>query len=146
MGQVAKYNIFKAISTLLMLGAPTITMFCCGDFIVHRSETAISAAGMFTIIVCLILFKDKIMENWKTPSAFVLCTIILILIVMIENIILPMKCVCIVTMIVSAIDEVTFKRLYKNIEVTLPDEVATFKHLGFIFCSSKQINKVSKKG
>ena len=60
MKNVAKYNIFKGVSTLLTFGTPLLTLSCCGDFFVHRSETAISAAGIFAIVICLLLFKDKV--------------------------------------------------------------------------------------
>lgn len=140
MKQVAKYNTFKGVSTALTLGTPLVTLICCGDFFVHRSETAISAAGIFAIILMLLLFKDKIAEKWKMPSAFVMSTAILVLIMLVEHIILPVKYVCLATMIATGVDEITFKRFYKQIELLLPKEAASFKHVGFLFVSTDKLN------
>lgn len=139
MKQVAKYNTFKGVSTALTVGTPIVTLACCGDFFVHRSDTAISAAGVFVLFILLLFFKDKIAENWKMPSTFVLSAVMLILIVMIENIILPIKYVCITTMISSGIDELTFKRFYKQVEALLPEQAKMFKHVGFIFTTTDSL-------
>ena len=142
MGTVAKYNLCKGISTLLTLGTPLITLMCCGDMFVHRSETALSAAGIFAILVTLLIFKDKIAEKWKTPSAFVISAIVFVLLLLVENIMVPMRYVCIMTMLATTIDEFTFKRLYKRFEVILPKEAELFKHVGFIFTTTKQLNEL----
>lgn len=139
MGKVAKYNIFKGISTVASVGTPLITLLCCSDFFVHKPETAISATGIFTILITILLLKDKIAENFKMPSAFILSTVVFVLILLIQNIIEPMKLVALATMITSGIDEITFKRIYKSIESQLPEAVNSYKHVGFIFTTSKKL-------
>lgn len=139
MGTVMKYNIFKAVSTIMTAGAPIITLACCSSFFVHRSETAISAAGMFSLFIAILFLKDKIAENFKMPSALILSLVGFILIRMIENIIMPIKIVCIVTMITSGIDEITFKQFYKRLSSKLPDSVNEYKKFGFIFTTSKKL-------
>lgn len=136
---VKKYNIFKAISTVLSVGTPIITLACCGDFFVHRSETAISAAGVFAILLSLLFFKDKIAEKFKSPSELVISIIVLVLIILVENILLPMKYVCIATIAACGVDELTFKNFYKGIEEKLPKTVGGYKHFGFIFAKTKKI-------
>lgn len=133
MSDIVKYNIFKAISTVCTIGSPIITLACCSEFFVHKSGTSLSAAGIFAILIALLFAKDKIAENFKMPSAFVLSLICFILIVLIEKIISPIKVVCIVTMITSGIDELSFKKFYKQIESTLPSTTLSRKHFGFIF-------------
>ena len=145
MKQVAKYNTCKGVSTALTIGTPIVTLACCGDFFVHRSDTAISAAGMFSLFIVLLLFKDKFAEKWKMPSAFILSSVMFILLIMVEKIMLPMKYVCIATMISTAVDELTFKRFYKQIELLLPQQAQAFKHVGFIFTTTKNLEAISNK-
>ena len=64
MKPVAKYNTCKGVSTVLTVGTPIITLLCCGDMFVHKSSTAISAAGMFGILIAALFLKDKIAENF----------------------------------------------------------------------------------
>ena len=139
MKTVAKYNIFKGISTLATVGTPIITLFSCSNMFVHRPETAISASGLFTILVSLLLLKDKIAEKWKVPSAFVVSTACFILVVIAENIILPIKTICLVTMLTSGIDELTFKRFYKIIEIDLPENYKKYSFAGFIMTTSEKL-------
>lgn len=145
MKQVAKYNTFKGVSTALTVGTPIVTLACFGDFFVHRSDTAISAAGMFALFIVILLFKDKFAENLKMPSAFILSSVMFILLIMVEKIILPIKYVCIATMISTGVDELTFKHLYKQIEIVLPQEAQAFKHLGFIFTTTKNLEEIDTK-
>lgn len=145
MKQVAKYNTFKGVSTALTVGTPIVTLACFGDFFVHRSDTAISAAGMFALFIVILLFKDKFAENLKMPSAFILSSVMFILLIMVEKIILPIKYVCIATMISTGVDELTFKNLYKQIEIVLPQEAQAFKHLGFIFTTTKNLEEIDSK-
>lgn len=145
MKQVAKYNTYKGVSTVLTIGTPMVTLACCGDFFVHRSDTAISAAGMFSLFIVLLLFKDKFAEKWKMPSAFILSLVMFILLIMVEKIMLPMKYVCIATMISTGIDELTFKRFYKQIELLLPEQAQAFKHIGFIFTTTKNLEAMNNK-
>lgn len=139
MKQVGKYNTFKGISTLLTIGTPIITLACCGDFFTERPATAISAAGVFAILIALLFAKDKLAEKIKTPSAFILSAAVLVIIVVVENIILPMKYVCIATMIASGVDELTFKRMYKALECKMPQCWQAYEHFGFIFAKTQDI-------
>ena len=145
MKQVAKYNTFKGVSTALTIGTPIVTLACCGDFFVHRSDTAISAAGMFALFIVVLLFRDKFAENFKMPSAFILSLVMFILLLMVEKIMLPMKYVCIATMITTGVDELTFKRFYKQIELMLPQQAQAFKHVGFIFTTTKNLEAINNK-
>ena len=139
MKQVGKYNTFKGISTLLTMGTPIITLACCGDFFVERPATAISAAGVFAILIALLFAKDKLAEKIKTPSAFIISAAVLVIIVVVENILLPMKYVCIATMIASGVDELTFKRMYKALECKMPQCWQAYEHFGFIFAKTQAI-------
>lgn len=139
MKEVGKYNTFKGISTLLTIGTPIITLACCGDFFTERPATAISAAGVFAILIALLFAKDKLAEKIKTPSAFILSAAVLVIIVVVENIILPMKYVCIATMIASGVDELTFKRMYKALEYKMPQSWQAYEHFGFIFARTQDI-------
>lgn len=145
MKQIAKYNTYKGVSTALTIGTPIATLASCGEFFVHRSDTTISAAGVFLFLIVAMLFKDKIAEKWKTPCAFVLSLSIFVLLVMVENIMLPIKYVCLATMIATGIDEVTFKRLYKNLESLLPKQCEAYKYAGFIFTTSKKMEALNEK-
>lgn len=139
MGTVAQYNLYKAISAVLTIGSPIAVLALCSDFFIHRSETAISAAAAFAILISLLFTKDKIMENIKCTPAFVLALVVLIFILIVENLLLPMKIVCIVTIITSLIDELTFKQWYKTIELSFPEKSMVNKHFGFYFTTSKNI-------
>lgn len=139
MKEVGKYNTFKGISTLLTMGTPIITLACCGDFFVERPATAISAAGVFAILIALLFAKDKLAEKIKSPSAFIVSAAVLIIIVVVENILLPMKYVCIATMIASGVDELTFKRMYKALECKMPQCWQAYEHFGFIFAKTQDI-------
>ena len=139
MKQVGKYNTFEGISTLLTIGTPIITLACCGDFFVERPATAISAAGVFAILIALLFAKDKLAEKIKTPSAFIISAAVLVIIVVVENIMLPMKYVCIATMIASGVDELTFKRMYKALECKMPQCWQAYEHFGFIFAKTQDI-------
>lgn len=139
MKEVGKYNTFKGISTLLTIGTPIITLACCGDFFTDRPATAISAAGVFAILIALLFAKDKLAEKIKTPSAFIISAAVLVIIVVVENIILPMKYVCIATMIASGVDELTFKRMYKALEYKMPQSWQSYEHFGFIFARTQDI-------
>lgn len=138
MKSVAKYNIFKGVSTLLTVGTPTITLACMGDLFVHRADTAISACGVFAILLSVLFAKDKIIEQFKSPTAFKVALVGLVIIYIAENIIFPLKCVFWATLAATAVDEVSFKRLYKKVEKALPN-VDDYKHIGFIFATTKKV-------
>lgn len=136
---VAKYNIFKSISSLLTFGTPIITLLSCSDVIVHRSDTALSAAAVFTILILLFFMKDKLMEYFKAPSALIVASVVLVLILIVESILIPIKTICIATIITCGVDEVTFKAWYRAAELELPDIAQRYKHVGFIFASTNKI-------
>ena len=142
---VLKYNTYKGISTVLSVGTPLVTLACCGDMFVHRSDTAISAAGLFAILIACLFFKDKIAEKFKTPSAFVLSAVVFVLVLLVENIMLPVKYVCIATMAMSGIDELTFKRFYKSVEATFPACADQYKHFGFLFTTTQKLMEQDKE-
>lgn len=139
MKTVAKYNTFKGVSTVLTVGTPLITLACLGDFFVHRAETAISAAGVFALLIAALFFKDKLAEKFKSPSALVLSVAVLVLCILVEHIILPIKYVCIATIAASGIDELTFKQWYKRIEAQFPECAQDYKRVGFVFASTKKL-------
>lgn len=139
MKTVSKYNVSKAASTTLTFATPIITLLSCGSFIRHRSETALSAAGMFVILLVLFFAKDKLAEKFKAPSALILSSVTLIFILLIEHIIVPMKTVCVATMIACGVDEITFKRWYKLIEAQLPKLAENYKHVGFLFTTTTKL-------
>lgn len=141
MGKVAKYNLFKGVSTLLTIGTPMITLACSGEFFVQRSESAISAAGMFAILLAILFCKDKLLEKIKTPAPVFICAIILVLIHMVENLMYPMKLVCWFTLASTGIDEFTFRRFYKIIENELPKNAEKYKRFGFIFSTVKKLEE-----
>lgn len=143
MKAVGKYNTCKAISTLLTVGTPITTLCFCSDLFIHRSDTAISAAGMFAIFLSLLFLKDKIAENFKVPSAFVISAASLVLLLLVESLILPLKYVSIATLCTSGIDELTFKRIYKSIELGFPKDYGKCKFLGFMFITTDKLMEVS---
>ena len=145
MKDVGKYNIYKGVSTVLTLGAPIVTLFACGDFFLERSDRTISAAAVFTILVVLLLGRDKLAEKMKFPSAFVLSLGVLVFITIVESIIYPIKIICIVTAITSGLDKITFEHLYKNIEVVLPDIYKGFMHCGFICTTTDNLQAAAEK-
>lgn len=139
MKPVAKYNLNKGVSTLLTVGTPIVTLASCSDFFVHRSDTAISAAGMFAIFISLLFLKDKIAENFKMPCAFIISAASLVLLLLVESLLRPLKYVCIATLIATGIDELTFKRFYKQLYITFPDNSEVFKIAGFMFTTSSKL-------
>lgn len=146
MKSVAKYNTFKGVSTLLTVGTPIITLACCGDLFVHRAETAISAAGVFAILIAVLFFKDKLAEKFKSPSALIAAVAVLVLCILVEHIILPVKYVCIATIAASGVDELTFKQWYKSIEKKFPEQAQDFKHVGFVFTTTKKLTEEQSNG
>ena len=145
MKDVGKYNIYKGVSTVLTLGAPIVTLFACGDFFLERSDRTISAAAVFTILVVLLLGRDKLAEKMKFPSAFVLSLGVLVFITIVESIIYPIKIICIVTAITSGLDKFTCDHLYKNIEAVLPDIYKGFMHCGFICTTTENLQAAAEK-
>lgn len=143
---VMKYNAFKGVSTLLTIGTPLITLSCFGDFFVKRSDTAISAAGIFCLLIIALFFKDKIAEKFKSPSALIVSCVVLVICILTEHIILPVKYICIATIAASGIDELTFKRWYKEVEKKFPEQSSDYKHIGFIFTTTKKLMETESNG
>ena len=139
LGQVGKYNLCKAVSTVLTVGTPIIALACQSSFFVHNSGTAISATGVFAILIACLFLKDKLAEKFKVPSAFIISTAVLIIIIVVERILQPMKIVCIASMVASGIDELTFKRFYKRFEALMPKEAEAYKFIGFVFTTTKTL-------
>ena len=81
--------------------------------------------------------KNKIAENFKLPSPFIIATVLFIVIILIESILIPAKYTCLVVMIACGIDEISFKRIYQRIEILLPEKKEAYKHLGFYFCKTE---------
>lgn len=136
---VAKYNIYKAISTLLTVGTPMATLLACGDSFLQSPKSTVSAAGVFMLLFSILLFKDKMLEHFKMPSATIIALVILILVMLIENILAPIKIMCIMTIAASGIDKLTFDPMYHAIEKALGDEAQIYKHFGFLFCKSATV-------
>ena len=136
---VSKYNTTKAASTLLTMGTPIVSLFSCSELYVHRSDTAISVAGVFAILLSILFFKDKIAENFKLPSPFVISVAGLAIILLIESIMDPLKIVFVSTIAATGVDAVTFRRIYKNIEKDLSESADKYKKLGFIIAKSSDI-------
>lgn len=141
MKEVCKYNLFKAISTFMTVGTPLCIVAACSDFIVTSSSASISMTGVIAILFSALFFKDKIVENFKLPSPFIIATILFITILFLESILVPMKYACLGTMITAGIDELTFKRMYKQIELLLPEKAAAYKRFGFLCCKTKTLKE-----
>lgn len=141
MKDVGKYNLFKSISLLLTAGTPLLTMSAFSEFIVYSSKASISVTGMIAILLAALFFKDKIVENFKVPSPFLISAIIFGIIIFVESIMVPMKYTCVATMIACGIDELTFKRMYKQIETRLPEKASAYKKFGFLCCKDKTLRE-----
>lgn len=137
MKQVAKYNTYKALSTVLTVGTPIATLACCGDFFIHRSETAISAAAVFAFLISLLFVKDKLLEFMKSPSALKVSVIGFVMCIVLQNLLIPLTWVFGTTIAATAVDELTFKRLYsKLLLLDMPLSYKKFEHFGFIFAKT----------
>lgn len=145
MKQVGKYNLFKAISTVLTVGAPIITLACCGETFINEPKASLSAGAVFAILFSALFLKDKLAETFKAPSAFIISCIGLIFVVVVENLLTTMKVLFIVTMITSGVDELTFKRFYKAIETALPQCAQSHKFAGFLLTTTAKVQAESEE-
>lgn len=142
MTDVKKYNIFKGVSTVLTTGTPIVTLACFGDFFVHRSDTAISAAAVFAILIAALFAKDKMLEALKTPSAFKISLVVLVICLLVENLLIPIEAVCFCTICASLIDEFTFKKWYTNLDEEVFQLMPkSCKKMGFIMCKQTTVDK-----
>ena len=145
MKAVGKYNLFKGLSTVLTVGTPLLTLFVNSRFFVHRADSAISAAGVVALLISAFFLKDKLAENFKFPSPFILAAILLVVILFVESILQPMKEVCFMTLLVTGCDELTFKRIYKRIGLLLPKSSEAYKQFGFIFAKTDNLKGVDNE-
>ena len=139
MGEVGKYNIFKTLSILITCIPTLVVAFSYSDVIVCSSGASISSAGIIGIFIAFLFLKNKIAENFKMPSPFVAAAILFGIIILIEQILLPVKFTCLTVMIACGIDELSFKRIYKRIEFLMPEKSKAYKHLGFYIVKSKTL-------
>lgn len=143
MTDVAKYNACKGVSTGLTFGAPLITAACLGDFFKQQPSTAISGAALFAVLLSVLLAKDKIAEKFKAPSALIIAVAAFAFCVVVESILYPVKVISFVTIIACGIDELTFKHIYKAVELRLPERAQTLKKFGFIAAKQTMIDGLS---
>ena len=139
MKEIGKYNLFKALSIMLTVVPPLFVAYCFGNMIVYDTRASISLAAIIAIITALFFLKNKILENFKVPSIFVIALILFILLITVEQIIVPAKWVCGTVVICCGLDELIFKRIYKRIEALLPQKREAYKHFGFYFCKTSKL-------
>lgn len=144
MKSVTKYNTCKGVSTLLTMCTPIISLIVSGIEIVSPAGK-MSVTACLIFLIALLFMKDKIAENVKMPSALVLSIILFVLIIIIENILIPLKGILIATMVACGIDELTFKRIYKQVELSLPEQTKIFKHFGFIFTTTEKLEELNNE-
>lgn len=136
---VAKYNTFKALSLAVTAGVPIATAAIFSDMFVQSTSTSISTAGVIALLIAALTFKDKLLEEIKSPTGFKISVALLILILVIESIMAPMKLVLISACIAFGGDTLIFKRIYTNAEYDLPEKRNKYKHFGFIFCKTETL-------
>lgn len=145
MKEVGKYNLFKALSIILTVVPPILVAYCFGDMIVYDASASISLAAIIAILVALFFLKNKILENFKVPSVFVISLVLFIILMAVEQIIVPAKWVCGTTVVCCGLDELIFKRIYKRVEALLPEKREAYKHFGFYFCKTSKITGDNEK-
>ena len=145
MQSVGKYNLAKGISTVLTIGTPIAALAACSGTFLQTPHQTMSATGIFAILIALLFFKDKIAENFKMPTPLVVSVIVFVLILLIESILQTIKFVCIATIVASGVDELTCKRIYKQIEGFMPKGAENFKMFGFYFTSTKAMMEKLKE-
>lgn len=136
---VAKYNTFKALSLAVTAGVPIATAAIFSNMFVQSTSTSISTAGVIALLIAALTFKDKLLEEIKFPTGFKISVALLIIILVIESIIVPMKLVLISACIAFGGDTLIFKRIYTNVEYDLPEKHNKYKHFGFIFCKTETL-------
>ena len=141
---VSKYNSLKAISLLLTVGTPSVTMLIFNTVLADSPAGAVSILGVISVIIALFFLKDKIAENIKMPSPLVAAVILLGAILLLENIIVLAKYTCLIMIAVCGVDELTFKNWYKNLERNFIKahtniDINDYKKLGFIITTTKTL-------
>lgn len=145
MKKVFKYNLFKSLSLLITCVPSFVITSYYGDFIIRDSKATISFAGVISILVAVLFLKNKIAENFKVPSPFIIACVLFFLTILIEHILIQVRMTCLVIMISCGVDEFTFKRIYKNIEVLMPEKMKAYKHLGFYVCKSDKLKEFTNE-
>lgn len=144
MTNVAKYNTYKGVSTALTFGTPFATMLVVGDMFTKQPSTAISGAAVFAMLLSALFAKDKLAEKFKAPSALLVAVIAFVLCVIVENILLPVKIIALAAIISCGVDELTFKQLYKRIELSFSEKAGAFKRFGFYAAKQEKIDKLTE--
>lgn len=144
MTDVAKYNTYKGISTALTFGTPFITMLIVGDMFTKQPSTAISGAAVFALLLSALFAKDKLAEKFKAPGALLVAIGVFVFCVIVENILLPVKIIALAAIIFCGVDELTFKQLYKRVELSFPEKAAAFKRFGFYAVKQAKIDKLTE--
>ena len=144
MSNVAKYNTFKGISTALTFATPITTMLVMGESFAKSPATAISGTAVFALLLTALFAKDKLAEKFKAPSALVLAIVVFVFCIIVENILLPLKIIALMTMAACGVDELTFKNLYKHIEAGFPMQSAVYKRFGFYGVRQATIDKLTE--
>ena len=145
MKRVAKYNTCKAMSTVLTVGTPIATMACCGDMFIHRSDTALSATAVFAFLLSMLFLKDKVLDFIKTPTALKVAVIGFVFCVVVGNLIETLRIVFGMTIAASAVDELTFKRIYNNRVLGFPESYEQYKKFGFMFTTTENLDALEAK-
>lgn len=145
MKSVAKYNICKAVSTVLTVGTPIITLACNGDIIVESSGKSMSAAAVFAFLLSLIFVKDKLLEFIKSPTALKVAIIGFVFCVVVGDLIDTLKIVFALTIAASVVDELTFKKIYTSLTYNFPENYKQYEKFGFLFTTSDNLYKDSDK-
>lgn len=143
MKTVAKYNTCKAISTVLTVGTPIATLACSGDIIVETSGKSVSAAAVFAFLLSLLFVKDKLLEFVKSPTALKVAIIGFVFCVVVGDLIETLKIVFGLTIAASALDELTFKKIYTSLMYQLPENYKQYEKFGFLFTTSSKLFKDS---
>lgn len=144
MNKVAKYNTFKVISTILTGGTPVATLLICGGGLTSMQQS-VSFVGTVALFLTFFIFKDKIMEEFKSPTALKLALIGFICVTLFKDIITTMQYVFLATIVASTIDELTFKHFYKVIEAKLPEGAEAYKFLGFLWTTTQKMEAELKE-
>lgn len=98
---------------------------------------------MFAILLAALFAKDKIAEKFKAPSALIIAIAAFAFCIIVESIIYPVKVISLVTIISCGVDELTFKHIYKAIELRLPTQAQPLKKFGFFAAKQTTIDGLS---
>ena len=141
MKEVGKYNLFKVLSIIITCVPPLIVAYWLGDMIVYDAGASISLAAIIAMLTAFLFLKNKLFENIKVPSPFIISTVLFVLLIAVEQIIVPAKWVSGTVMVCTAIDELSFKRIYTRVEMLLPETAKAYKHFGFYFCKTDKLKE-----